>query len=334
MTLSIAGTLRHAFGPLMIAVLAGAAAALDVSAQETRGTYPAKPVRLVVAFAPGGPADIIARLISGRLGEALGQAVVVENRAGAGGSVAAQQIAKGPADGYTLLLTTSAIAIAPSLSANPGFDLDKDFAPVSLIASQPSVIVAHPSVPANTLAELLVLAKGGKLNFGTAGNGTSPHLAAEYLFKVLANVPVTHIPYNGGGPALQAVTGGSVELVNVALSPAIPLIRSGKLKGIVVTGAKRAAALPDVPTIAESGFPGFEDRTWVGLLAPVATPAPVVARLNAEIDRLLQSAEMRDRLAAIAFEPHGGSAQSFAQLLRSEQAKFSRFVRETGVRGD
>ena len=302
--------------------------------QEVRASYPAKPVRLVVAFAPGGPADIVARLISGRLGDALGQTVVVENRAGAGGSVAAQQIARGAADGYTVLLTTSAIAIAPSLTANPGFDLEKDFAPVSLIASQPSVIVAHPSVAANNLAELLVQAKSGKLNFGTAGNGTSPHLAAEYLFKVLGGVTVTHIPYNGGGPALTAVLGGNVELVNVALAPAIPLIRSGKLKGIAITGPKRAAALPDVPTVAESGFAGFEDRTWVGVFVPAATPAVIVAQLNAGIDKLLQTPEMRDRLAAIGFEAHGGSAQSFAQFLRSEQTKFARFVRETGVRGD
>jgi tripartite-type tricarboxylate transporter receptor subunit TctC len=307
---------------------------LTVHAQDGRTAYPTKPVRLVVAFAPGGPADIIARLISQRLGEGLGQAVVVENRAGAGGSVAAQQIARGPADGYALLLTTSAIAIAPSLSANPGFDLEKDFAPISLIASQPSVLVAHPSVPANTLAELLVLAKGGKLNFGTAGNGTSPHLAAEYLFKVLGNVPVTHIPYNGGGPALQAVVGGNIELVNVALSPAIPLIRSGKLKAIAITGPKRAPALPDVPTVAESGFAGFEDRTWVGLLAPAATSPAIVARLNAEMEKVLQAAEIRERMAAIAFDPHGGTPQSFAQLLRSEQSKFSRFVREAGIRAE
>lgn len=302
--------------------------------QEVRTAYPAKPLRLVVAFAPGGPADIVARLISQRLGDALGQPVVVENRAGAGGSVAAQQAARSAADGYTVLLTTSAIAIASSLTANPGFDLEKDFAPVSLIASQPSVIVAHPSVAANNLAELLVQARSGKLNFGTAGNGTSPHLAAEYLFKVLGGVTVTHIPYNGGGPALTAVLGGNVELVNVALSPAIPLIRSGKLKGIAITGPKRVAALPDVPTVAESGFPGFEDRTWVGVFVPAATPAAIGARLNAEIDKLLQTPEMRERLGAIAFEAHGGSAQSFAQFLRSEQTKFARFVRETGVRGE
>jgi tripartite-type tricarboxylate transporter receptor subunit TctC len=302
--------------------------------QETRTIWPQKPVRLVVAFAPGGPADIIARLISQRLGEALGQAVVVENRAGAGGNIAAQQVARGVADGYVVLLTTSAIAVAPGMSANPGFDLEKDFAPVALIAAQPSVIVAHPLVAANTLQEVITLAKGGKLNFGTAGNGTSPHLAAEYLFKVLAGVNVTHIPFNGGGPALQAAAGGNVELVNVALSPAIPLIRAGKLKAIAVTSPKRATALPEVPTIAESGFPGFEDRTWVGMFLPAAAPAAVVARLNADVERVLQMAEIRERMAAIAFDPIGGTPQAFGQFVRSEAMKFARFVREAGIKAE
>jgi tripartite-type tricarboxylate transporter receptor subunit TctC len=302
--------------------------------QETRAIWPQKPVRLVVAFAPGGPADIIARLISQKLGEALGQPVVVENRAGAGGNIAAQQVARGAADGHVVLLTTSAIAVAPGLSANPGFDLDRDFAPVALVAAQPSVLVAHPSVPANTLQEVIALAKGGKLNFGTAGNGTSPHLAAEYLFKVLAGVNVAHIPFNGGGPALQAAAGGNVELVNVALSPALPLIKAGKLKAIAVTSPKRAASLPDVPTIAESGFPGFEDRTWVGMFLPAAAPSAVVARLNAEVERVLQLPEIRERMAAIAFEPLGGTPQAFGQFVRSEAVKFARFVREAGIKSE
>ena len=312
------------------------AALLPVSAlaQDARASWPQKPVRLVVAFAPGGPADIVARLISQRLGDMLGQSVVVENRAGAGGNIAAQQVARGVGDGHVVLLTTSAIAVAPGMSGNPGFDIEKDFAPVALVAAQPSVIVAHPSVAANSLQELIALAKGGKLNFGTAGNGTSPHLAAEYLFKVLAGVNVTHIPFNGGGPALQAAAGGNVELVNVALSPAIPLIKSGKLKAIAVTSPKRAPSLPDVPTIAESGFPGFEDRTWVGMFEPSATPGAVVVRLNAEVERVLQLPEIRERMAAIAFEPIGGTPQAFGQFARSETVKFARFVREAGIKSE
>ena len=309
-------------------------ASMPVFAQESRSNWPQRPVRLVVAFAPGGPADIVARLISQRLGDALGQSVVVENRGGAGGNIAAQQVARGAADGYVVLLTTSAIAVAPGMSANPGFDIEKDFAPVALIAAQPSVIVAHPSVQASNLQELIALAKGGKLNFGTAGNGTSPHLAAEYLFKVLAGVNVTHIPFNGGGPALQAAAGGNVELVNVALSPAIPLIKAGKLKAIALTSPRRAPALPDVPTIAESGYPGFEDRTWVGMLVPAATPATVVTRLNADVEKVLQLPEIRERMAAIAFEPLGGTPQAFGQFVRSEAVKFAKFVREAGIKAE
>ncbi len=307
---------------------------LVARAQDARAVWPQKPVRLVVAFAPGGPADIVARLISQRLGDALGQSVVVENRGGAGGNIAAQQVARGVADGHVVLLTTSAIAVAPGMSANPGFDIEKDFSPVVLVAAQPSVIVAHPSVQANNLQELVVLARGGKLNFGTAGNGTSPHLAAEYLFKVLAGVNVTHIPFNGGGPALQAAAGGNVELVNVALSPAIPLIKAGKLKAIAVTSPKRAPALPEVPTIAESGFPGFEDRTWVGMFVPSATPVPVVTRLNADVEKVLQLPEIRERMTAIAFEPIGGTPQAFGQFVRSEAVKFAKFVREAGIKAD
>jgi tripartite-type tricarboxylate transporter receptor subunit TctC len=320
----------------MRAVLLGLALITGAYGHAQAQSFPSKPVRLVVAFAPGGPADIVARLISQKLGDALGQPVLVENRAGAGGVVAAQQVARGPADGHTVLVTTTAFAVSPSLAKAPGFDIEKDFAPVSLIASQPSVIVAYPGLNLNTLQEVLAAARsdkfGGKLNFGTAGTGTTPHLAAEYLFRVLAKVDVTHIPYNGGGPALQAVVGGNVELVNVALSPAIPLIKGGKLRGIAVTGAKRSEALPTIPTVAESGFPGFEDYTWVGALLPAAAPPEAAQRLSEEIDKLLKTPEIRERLGNVAFEAVGGPPARFAQTLRSDAARFSKFVRETGVK--
>jgi len=294
--------------------------------------FPNKPVRLVVAFAPGGPADIIARLISQRLSEALGQPVLVENRGGAGGAVAALQIAKSAPDGHTVLVTTTAFAVSPSLAKSPGFDIERDFAPVSLIASQPSIIVAWPGLNVNNLQEVLAAAKGGKLNFGTAGTGTTPHLAAEYLFRVLAKVDITHIPYNGGGPALQAAVGGNVELVNVAISPAIPLVRAGRLRGIAVTGSKRSEALPSVPTVAESGFPGFEDYTWVGALMPAGTPSEAVNRVSEEIDKLLKMPEMKERMAGVAFEPVGGPPARFAQGLKTDAARLSKFVRETGLK--
>ncbi|HEX4329253.1 MAG TPA: tripartite tricarboxylate transporter substrate binding protein [Burkholderiales bacterium] len=293
--------------------------------------FPNKPVRLEVAFAPGGPADIIARLINQKLSEALGQPVLVENRPGAGGAVAARQLATSGSDGHTVLITTTAFAVTPSLSRPAGFDIEKDFAPVSLIATQPSVLVAYPGLNLNTLAEVMAAAKGGKLNFGTAGAGTTPHLAGEYLFRVLGKVDVTHVPYNGGGPALQAVVGGNVELVNVALSPAIPLIKGGKLRAIAVTSPKRAAALPEVPAVAET-YPGFEDYTWVAALMPAATPAATVNRLSEEIDKLLKTPEMRERLAAIAFEPVGGTPAQFARSLKADATRLSRFVRETGLK--
>lgn len=312
------------------------AAALVSCAHAGAQTWPNKPVRLVVSFAPGGPADIIARIVNQKLSEALGQPVLVENRAGAGGVVATQQVARGgaaTADGYTVLVTTSAFAVSPSLAKSPGYDIEKDFAPVSLIASQPSVIVAYPGLNLNSLKDVIAAAKGGKpLNFGTAGTGTTPHLAAEYLFKVLAKVDVQHVPYNGGGPALQAVVGGNVELVNVALSPAIPLIKAGKLRGIAVTGPTRSPALPDIPTVAESGFPGFEDYTWVGALMPAAAPSEAVTRLSTEIDKLLKTPEMTERLNGIAFEAVGGPPSRFAQTIKADAARFGRFVRETGVR--
>jgi tripartite-type tricarboxylate transporter receptor subunit TctC len=318
-----------------LAVFLGAAA-LVASGASFAQAWPNKPVRFVVSFAPGGPADIIARVINQKLAESLGQPVLVENRAGAGGVVATQQIARGGAatsDGYTVLVTTSAFAVSPSLAKSPGYDIEKDFAPVSLIASQPSVIVAYPGLNLNSLKDVIAAAKVGKpLNFGTAGTGTTPHLAAEYLFKVLAKVDVQHVPYNGGGPALQSVVGGNVELVNVALSPAIPLIKAGKLRGIAVTGPQRSAALPDVPTVAESGFPGFEDYTWVGALMPAGAPAEAVNRLSSEVDKLLKTPEMIERLNGIAFEPVGGPPSRFAQTIKTDAARFGRFVRETGAK--
>jgi len=308
-----------------------AAIALGAAAGAHAQSFLSKPVRLEVAFAPGGPADIIARLVSQKLSDALGQPVLVENRPGAGGAVAARQLVTGASDGHTVLITTTAFAITPSLSRPAGFDIEKDFAPVSLIATQPSVLVAYPGLNLYTLAEVMAAAKGGKLNFGTAGAGTTPHLAGEYLFRVLGKVDVTHVPYNGGGPALQAVVGGNVELVNVALSPAIPLIKGGKLRAIAVTSPKRAAALPEVPAVAET-YPGFEDYTWVAALMPAATPAATVNRLSEEIDKLLKTPEMRERLAAIAFEPVGGTPAQFARSLKADAVRLSRFVRETGLK--
>jgi tripartite-type tricarboxylate transporter receptor subunit TctC len=318
--------------PRALTRLACAASILvGASAFAQAPAFPSKPVHLIVAFAPGGPADIIARMMSQKLAEALGQPVVVENRAGAGGLVAALQMAKSSSDGHTVMITTTAFAITPSLAKPPDFDIERDFAPVSLIVTQPTVIGAYPGLNLNTLPEVMAAAKTGKLSFASAGTGTNTQLAAEYLFKVLGKVEVTHIPFNGGGPALQAVVGGNVELINVTLSPAIPLIKSGKLRAIAITGSKRTATLPAVPTVAET-YPGFEDSTWVAALMPAGTAVASVNRLSEEIDRILKIPDMRERLATIAFDPVGGTPAQFARSLKADDARFRKFVRETGVK--
>ena len=295
-------------------------------------TYPTKPVKFVVAFAPGGPADIIARLLGQRLSESLGQPVVVENRAGAGGNVASGIVAKAAPDGYTLMVNTSSLAVNVSLSKNPGFDAEKDFTLASVVASSPNLLVAYPGLKAKNLQEVVAEAKSGKLNYGTAGAGTTPHLTAEYLFKVLAKVDVTHIPFHGAGPALNATRGGQVEMASVALPAAVEMVKGGKVRGLAVTSNKRVAALPDVPTVAESGFPGFEDYTWVGVFAPSKTPPEVVQHLNSEINKILRSADFQAKLAGVGFEPVGGSTKDAADYLKTELAKWAKVVKETGIK--
>lgn len=295
-------------------------------------TYPTKPVKFVVAFAPGGPADIIARLLGQRLSESLSQPVVVENRAGAGGNVASGIVAKAAPDGYTLMINTSSLAVNVSLSKNPGFDAEKDFTLASVVASSPNLLVAYPGLKPKNLQEIVAEAKSGKLNYGTAGAGTTPHLTAEYLFKVLAKVDVTHIPFQGAGPALNATMGGQVEMASVALPAAVEMVKGGKVRGLAVTSNKRVAALPDVPTVAESGFPGFEDYTWVGVFAPSKTPPDVVQHLNSEINKILRSADFQTKLAGVGFEPVGGSTKEAADYLKTELAKWAKVVKETGTK--
>ena len=299
---------------------------------QAQTTYPTKPVKFVVAFAPGGPADIIARLLGQRLSESLGQPVVVENRAGAGGNVASGIVAKAAPDGYTLMINTSSLAVNVSLSKNPGFDAEKDFTLASVVASSPNLLVAYPGLKAKNLQEIVAEAKSGKLNYGTAGAGTTPHLTAEYLFKVLAKVDVTHIPFQGAGPALNATMGGQVEMASVALPAAVEMVKGGKVRGLAVTSNKRVAALPDVPTVAESGFPGFEDYTWVGVFAPSKTPPEVVQHLNSEINKILRSADFQAKLAGVGFEPVGGSTKEAADYLKTELSKWAKVVKETGTK--
>lgn len=305
-----------------------------VAASAQAPAWPTKPVRFVVAFAPAGPADIIARLLGQKLGETLGQSVVVENKPGAGGSVASAQVARAEPDGYTFLINTSSYAVNPSMQRNLGFDPEKDLVLSALVASSPNLIVASPNLKAQNLKDVMTQARSGSFNYGTAGAGTTPHLTAEYLFKVLGKVNVTHVPYQGAGPALNAVMGGQTQLASVALPAAVELVKSGRARGLVVTGAKRSAALPNVPTVAESGFPGFEDVTWVGVFAPAKTPDAIVQRINREVAAIQRDPDFQARLAAAGFEPMTASAAEARDYLRSEIGKWARVVRETGAKAD
>lgn len=296
--------------------------------------WPAKPVRFVVAFAPGGPADIAARLVAQKLTESLGQQVLVENRGGAGGNIGAVAVAKSAPDGYTALLTTSALAVNVSLFPNPGYDAERDFIATALIAAQPNMIYVNANVPARTLAEFMSFARTSKLSFASPGSGTTPHLTAENLFRVMAKLDLPPIHYRGAGPAVAAVVAGDPPVGSGAISGPLAHVKSGKLRGLAVSSAKRIAALPDVPTFAEAGFPGIEDYTWIGVFLPAGTPAAIVQALNNSINRAIESADLRERLAALAFDPLGGSPQQVAEYIRAEIVKWGKVVRETGAKPD
>ncbi len=297
--------------------------------------YPSKPVRFILPFPPGGGTDILGRLISERLATRLGQPVVIENRGGAGGNVGAEAAARSAPDGYTIVLVAPSLAISPSLYRKLGYDPVKDFAPVSLVATVPNVMVTNPAIPAKTLAEFIALAKTkpGAMNFGSGGNGTSNHLAGE-LFNIVAGVRLVHVPYKGVNLAMNDVMSGEVQLVVIGIPAAAPHIRAGKLRGLAVIDSKRAAALPDVPTAAEAGLADFEVTTWYGVLAPAGTPRPIVARLNSEIVGVMQSPEMKERLAAMATEPVTSTPEQFADLIRREIVKWGEVVRTAGLKAD
>jgi len=316
----------------LLQTLAAAALAGVFAAPLAAGAaYPDKPLRLIVPFAPGGVADVVARSLQNKLSEALGQPVVVENRGGAGSVVGTAAAVRAAPDGYTALLTTTAVAVNPSLNPNAGYDVVKDLVPVINIASSPNILVATPGLGATTLPQALEKARAGGLNFSSPGVGTTPYLSSEYLFKSLAKVSVTHVPYKGGGPALAAGIAGEVQLVAIPLPPAAPHVKAGKLVPLAVTSRERLKAWPNVPTVAESGFPGFEDSTWVGVFFPAGTPAEAVNKLNGEIARLLAQPEVRQQLVDLGFEPVGGSQASFASYVAEEAVKWAKVVKETGA---
>ena len=296
--------------------------------------WPTKPVHFIVPFAPAGPVDIIVRLLSPKVSEILGQQLVIENKPGAGGNVGAVQVAKSAPDGYTTLITSSAFAVNVSLFANAGYDADRDFVPVIVVASQPNLIAVNASLPVKSLAELIDLAKRSRLAYASPGIGTTPHLTAENLFRVTAKLDITPIHFKGAGPAVTAAVTGEPPLGSYAISGPLPHIRSGKLRALAVSSARRVPALPDVPTFAEAGFPGMEDYTWVGVFLPAGTPPAIVQRLNEAINRSMQDAAIKERLESFAFDLVGGSPQQTAEYVRTEVRKWGKVVRETGAKAD
>jgi tripartite-type tricarboxylate transporter receptor subunit TctC len=299
--------------------------------------WPAKPIRLIVPFPPGGGTDVVSRLVAEKLGPALNTAVIVDNRPGAGGNIGIDAAAKSPPDGYTIAMgQTSNLAINPTLYGKLTFNPLRDFTPVVLVASQPMVLIVVNEAPWKTLAELVATAKAkpGTLTMASAGNGTVGHLAGE-MFARQAGIEFVHVPYKGASPALTDLMGGQVSLFFASAGAIAPqLAAGGKVRGLAVTSAKRLPKLPNIPTIAESGYAGFEATDWKGLVAPVGTPAAVVSRLNAEVGKILQSPDALDRLATEGSEPIGGSPEYFAGFLKAQDAKWSRIVKESGAKVD
>ena len=295
-------------------------------------TWPVRPIRMIVAYPPGGGTDQVGRVMAEQLAPSLGQNVIIDNRGGATGNIGTELAARALPDGYTLLMGNVAPnAVNVSLFKKLGFDPVKDFSPISLVAVTPNILVAHPSMPVKTVQDLVVLAKAkpGALNFPSAGVGSSSHLAGEML-KSMARIDMVHVPYKGGGPALIATISGQVQIMFATMPAAMPHVKSGKVRPVAVTTAKRSQAMPELPTIAESGVKGYEAATWYGLLAPARTPKPVIDRLHGETVKIL-AGPVRQRLEAQGFEPDGGTPAAFAAYIKSEITKWAKVIREAGI---
>ena len=309
-------------------------ACLLFSSSALAQAWPAKPVHFILPFAPAGPVDITARLLLPKVSEILGQQMLIENKPGAGGNVGAAQVAKSAPDGYTALITSSAFAVNVSLFANAGYDAERDFAPVIVVASQPNLIAVNASLPVKSLADLIDLAKKSKLAYASPGVGTTPHLTAENLFRITAKLDITPVHFKGAGPAVMAAVTGEPPLGAYAISGPLPHIKSGKLRALAISSTKRVAALPDVPTFTEAGFPGMEDYTWIGVFLPAGTPTLIVQRLNDAINRAMQAVDVKERIESFAFDLVGGSPQQTADYVRAEVSKWGKVVRATGAKAD
>ena len=294
--------------------------------------YPSKPVRVVVPYPPGGPTDIVARVLFQQVAESTGQQFVIDNRAGAGGNIGAEHVAKSPADGYTVLIGTTAHAINMSLFKSLNYDVQKDLAPVSLLTQGPLVLVTHPQFPANSVKDLIDMAKAkpGSLNFASSGNGQSTHLSAE-LFNSMAGTKMIHVPYKGSAPALSDLMSGQVGIMFDTTLSAMPFVRAGKLKALGVTSPQRTPAAPEVPTIAESGLPGYEVFAWNGVFVPAGTPKAIVAQLNEEIRKAMQLPQVRDKFSAQGFAASWNTPDQFGVFVRNEVDKWARTVKASGA---
>ncbi|MEP6722732.1 MAG: tripartite tricarboxylate transporter substrate binding protein [Variovorax sp.] len=318
---------RPAFAALALALLvAGTASAQD---------FPARPIKLIVPYAPGGSADIAARLVTDEWAKALGGTMVVDNRAGAGGNLGVDAVAKSAPDGYTIGLQTVSLAINPALTPKMPYDTLKDLAPIGMVASSQHVLVVTNSLPAKDLKSLIALLKAepGKHNYGSAGSGSTFHMAAE-LFKANAEVPIVHIPYRGGGPALVDTIGGQVSLSFPVISAALPQVQGGKLRALGVTGAKRSPLLPNVPTIAEAGLPNYNFETWFMVFAPAATPKPVIDKLNAALNQALASPAVVARMTKEGFDPIPSTPAQARNRLEKELPQWAKLIKERGIKGE
>jgi len=307
---------------------------LSVASPALAQPYPAKPIRMIIGFPPGGGTDIVGRIVGQKLAETLGQQILPDNRGGASGQIAAELAAKAPPDGYTIMMAhIAAISILPSLYPKLPYDPIRDFAPISLVAIGPNFLVVHPSVPARSVKELVALAKArpGQLHYASPGAGTVQHLAGE-LFKLQAKVDMLHVPYKGSGQSIVDLIAGHVHLNFDSVPPVLPHVRSGRLRALAVTSEKRFSILPDIPTITESGLPGFDLSTWWGLMAPAAVSKDIIARLQGETVKLLRQPDVKEKIAFAGADTVGNTAEEFAAFIRAERAKYARIVKDANIK--
>lgn len=297
-------------------------------------SYPHRPIRFLIPQSPGGASDTVARVVAQRLGERVGQQLVVDNRPGATGNIGHEMVARALPDGYTMLLTAPNLVTSPSLFAKLAFDPVRDFTPITQLTLSPNVWLVHPSFAARTMKELIEIAraKPGQIDFASSGLASTQHLAGE-LLNVVTGIRLTHVPYKGGGPALIDLMGGRIQVMSSTLPSAVPHIKTGKVRALAVTSAKRAMALPELPTVAEAaGLPGYEASTWQGLLFPRATPAGIVKRMQAEVGQVLAAPDVRSRLSDLGYEPVGSSSAQFAEFIKAELAKWARVIKSAGIK--